>query len=124
MRWSEPIPSTTWRTSAPTASQSAATALTKLTFVAKKAFARVLDRLRRSWVGHDERSADVGRNSARDLDRRRLVIGTDDDPVRVEEVVHSRAFTKELGVRDDGDVADGPAPVRRPWWSRQAPWTC
>ena len=113
----------TSRTSAPTASHRPATALTKLSLVARKALdaylivsavaASVISS--GAWVP-GEQIADPGRG--------RLVVGTDHDPLGMQAVGDRRAFTEELGVRDDGDVGAGRGPARQPAWIPPARWTC
>ena len=93
----------TSRTSAPTASHRLATALTKLSLVARKALEAYLIvsavaasvTISGAWVRGEER-ADPG--------RRGLVVGPDHDPVGVEAVVDGRALAQELGVRHHRDV--------------------
>ncbi len=73
----------------------------------------VLDGLCRRGVGDDERRGH--RHVQRlDPDGRRLVVGPDDDPVGVQEVVDGRALAEELGVRHHVDVAAPQRPFDHP----------
>ncbi len=64
----------------------------------------VLDRLGGGRIGDDHRSGDAEVQRL-DSNRRGLVLGSDDDAIRVEEVVDGRALAEELRVRHDGHVA-------------------
>ena len=73
----------------------------------------VLDRLGRGRVGDDRRRGDP-EVQRRHPDGGGLVVGADDDPVGVEEVVHGRALAEELGVRHDEDVGPAQDPLDDP----------
>ena len=97
------MPSATSLTSAPTSSQKCATALMKLTFVARNALATYL------IVSADAgsvMSTGACSDSYSSASRMRgfLVVGADHDAVGVERVVQRLALAEELGVRHDVDV--------------------
>ena len=73
----------------------------------------VLDGLGRRRVGDDDRGghADV---EGRHPDGCGLVVAADDDAVRVEEVVHRRALTEELGVGHHDHVVAAQHPLDHP----------
>ena len=90
---------------------------------------RVLRELGRGRVHHQDRLAGADEGLV-ELPHDRLdlrVVGADDHPVRLQEVVDRRPLLQELGVRDHrervaGERADRPrAPAPR---SPPAPWTC
>ena len=99
--------------SAPTASHTAATALTKLIFVARKALAAYL--IVSAEAGSVTMSgAAMPRYSDGHPHRRRLVVGADDDAVGVQEVVDGGALPEELRVRHDVHVGTAEHPLDDP----------
>ena len=96
------MPIATSRTSASTASQRLAIALTNEIFVARNAFDAYL------IISADAGSVDQDRRvealvEVGDAHGDLRVVAADDDPVRMEEVAHRRALAEELGVRRDAD---------------------
>ena len=102
MRGSEPMPTRTFSMSAPKRSAMFASSFMKLILVASMALAaylvssaeRTSMTIMRSWLRVK------GSYSARISSVRARIVGADDDPVGLHEVLDRRAFLQEFGVRD------------------------
>src|SRR5262249_40666316 len=112
IRLSNPSPRATSCTSAPTRSQRSAISLMKVILVARNAFAAYLmsSAVRRLVSGIEDRSL-IQVQWRVDLSRDllgTLVIGANDDAIRMLEIMDRGAFAQEFRIRHDGKVRIAP----------------